>query len=191
MNNGKSAFNWQSALISIVKLVILVVAAYFALARKVNAQHDRLERVCEDVTAVTATADKNRERVSSVEGDIKAIKTSIESINTNLNRMAGGGDLQPIAADAGVRRVRYRRRRTARAGEERPPMVGRYYEGAWDAESGDLMVRGDGALFRLEESSAWGGKNLGALYARKIKPPEDGAKAVLDAGEVYWEIPER
>lgn len=191
MKNRDSVFSWQSALVGVVKLLILVAAAWLALDRKVNAQNDKLDRVCKDVIAVSEFSVENRERVAAVEGDIKAIATSIKAINTDLNRMANGLDARPESGEAGVRRVRYRRRRTARAGEERPPRVGTYYEGAWDAEPGDLMVGADGELFRLEESSAETHKKPGELYARKITPPADGARAVIDSGEVYWEIPER
>jgi len=55
-----------------------------------------------------------------------------------------------------------------------------------DAEAGDRMV-GDGVVFLLTESSGWGKRSAGELSARRIKPPVEGAQAVLEDSEIYWE----
>lgn len=55
----------------------------------------------------------------------------------------------------------------------------------WDAEPGDLMV-GHGRLVRLMESNGRDKAALGELTEVDIKPPVEGAMAILEDGEVYW-----
>lgn len=64
--------------------------------------------------------------------------------------------------------------------------VWHYSEHNFDANSGDLMVKRNGTLVRLEESSGWGAKNAGILYPRTVKPPWPGAKAIIRNGDVWW-----
>jgi len=59
----------------------------------------------------------------------------------------------------------------------------------WDIEIGDKLITADGKLYRAEASSGRGKRTAGELYPREIKPPVEGAKAVLIDGVGYWEIP--
>ena len=62
-----------------------------------------------------------------------------------------------------------------------------------DIEVGDKLVNVDnGELYRAEESFGRVKRTSGELYARTIKPPHPGARAVLvpkDGGgfEAFWE----